>query len=31
MAAEWVHENFTASQIMKQKPEVIEGTVVAHD
>ena len=31
LAAEWVHENFTASQIMKQKPEVIEGTVVAHD
>jgi hypothetical protein len=31
LAAEWVHENFTASQIMKQKPEVIEGTVVVHD
>ena len=31
LAAEWVHESFTASQIMKQKPEVIEGTVVAHD
>ena len=31
LAAEWVHENFTASQIMKQMPEVIEGTVVAHD
>jgi hypothetical protein len=31
LAAEWVLENFTASQIMKQKPEVIEGSVVAHD
>jgi hypothetical protein len=31
LAAQWVHENFTASQIMKQKPEVIEGTVVALD
>jgi hypothetical protein len=31
LAAEWVHENFTAPQIMKQKPEVIEGTVVVDD
>lgn len=31
LAAEWVHENFTEAQIMKQKPEMIEGTVVAHD
>jgi hypothetical protein len=31
MARQCVDENFTHSRLMKLKPEVIEGTVVAHN
>jgi quinol monooxygenase YgiN len=31
LAEDWVHENFTQTQIMKQKPEIMEGTIKTHD
>jgi hypothetical protein len=31
IAADWVRGDASISAIMKQKPEIIEGTVVAHD
>jgi hypothetical protein len=31
LAEDWVHENFTQTQIMKQKPDIIEGTIITHD
>ena len=31
LAADWVHGDASVSAVMKQKPEIIEGTVIAHD